>query len=178
MLNSGWWGEDGAVDSSCSVGHPRICSLGGVGYLGSVTTHPALAARRQQKALGYSTCWRVETMCNAANATGLNQTVQLLYPKQSLPINTLLLLMPKDFWFIKYSECFISFFVYHYLQKSGYFVSYVQQICCRWQWRLWLTVTFDLSCVVVCFCCSTSLLQFDSYMTTCHVHVIYIKVLQ
>lgn len=47
-------------------------------------------------------------MCNAASASGLNETVQPLYPKQSLPINTLLLLMQRinAIWFIKILKCF------------------------------------------------------------------------
>lgn len=36
-------------------GHPRVCSLGGVGYLGSVGIHLALAAQKQQTALVYHT---------------------------------------------------------------------------------------------------------------------------
>lgn len=77
ILKRGWC-RDGAIDSTCSRGHPRICSLGGVGYLGSVTTHLAEAAQRQQKAMVSTTCWRIWTLCSVINVLGFIHTVQFL----------------------------------------------------------------------------------------------------
>lgn len=92
ILKRGWCG-DGAIDSTCSRGHPRICSLGGVGYLGSVTTHLAEAAQRQQKAMVYTTCWKIRTLCGVIYVLGLIHTVQSFCSSSSRLLTCSLFLM-------------------------------------------------------------------------------------
>lgn len=47
-----------SVTAHSMRGHQRICSLGGVGYLGCVTAHLA-GAQEQQRAPVYRNYWRI-----------------------------------------------------------------------------------------------------------------------